>query len=142
MTTKRTLIVKALAEKLKGITKEAGYETNLYGNVKERLIFPSDDPELPMVCLSSGSETITYQPGNFQDRYLQVLIRFYVESQDDVILAQENIIKDIEKVVEDNSKLSLGDSTSVRDIKIQLIDTDQGVLHPLGTGEIQLVVEY
>ena len=115
---------------------------DLYGNVMKRFIFPSDDPELPIVCLTSGSETINYQPGGPQDRFLTVVIRFYVESQDDIVEKQEKIIQDIERVVETSSRLMLGDGTMTRDIKIQLIDTDQGILAPLGTGEIQLIVEY
>lgn len=142
MNTKRGLVLEALKEELKKISKANGFNLDLYGNVKKRFIFPSDDPELPIVCLTAGSESITYQPGGPQDRYLTVVVRFYVESQDDIVDKQEKIIQDIEKVVDSSSRLVLGDGTITRDIKIQLIDTDQGILAPLGTGEIQLIVEY
>ena len=142
MSTKRGYILEALKKELKKISVENGYNTNLYGNVEKRFIFPSDDPELPIICLTAGSETITYHPGGLKDRYLTVVVRFYIESQDDIVDKQEKIIQDIEKVVEDNSVLVLENGEVTRDTRIQLIDTDQGILAPLGTGEIQLIVEY
>lgn len=142
MITKRGLITEALKEKFEEISQANGYNINLYENVKKVFIFPNDDPELPLVCVVAGPENITYQPGGFQDRFVTVMVRFYVTSQDDVIAEQEKIIKDIETVVEKYSKLELSDGSTVRDTRITLIDTDQGVLAPLGAGEIQLIVEY
>lgn len=140
--TKRDLIEDALKEALEQISIDNGYETNLWGNVKKRFIFPEEDPELPLVCVNSGPERINYQPGGFQDRYLTVFIRFYLQSKDDVKEDQAKMLRDLEKVFEDNSKLILSDGSTVRDTRVILIETDQGVLAPLGTGEIQIVVEY
>ena len=142
MSTKRGLVAEALKEAFKVISKDNGYLTNMYENVKKRFIFPDEDPELPLISFSVGTETIQYQPGGFQDRYLNVIVRCYISDQNDSITATENLIKDIEKVVEANGRLQLSDGTTVRDIKITLIDTDQGVLAPLGLAEIQLIVEY
>ena len=58
MITKRGLILSALVEALKEISVDNGFNTDLYGNVKDRFIFPSDDPELPIICVTSGSENI------------------------------------------------------------------------------------
>ena len=70
------------------------------------------------------------------------MLRCYIEDQSDSITATEKLIEDIETVLENNARLVLSDSTTVRDIKILSIETDQGVLAPLGLAEIQLVVEY
>lgn len=142
MSTKRGLIAEALKNAFSQISQENGYRTNIYGNVKKRFVFPEDDPELPLISFSTGTETIQYQPGGFQDRYLSVSIRCYIENADDSIRVTEDIIKDVEEVVEKSSRLQLSDGSTVRDIRINLIDTDQGVLAPLGLAEIQLVVEY
>lgn len=142
MKTKRTLIRTALEEAFKTITVSNGYNTDLYESVTPRFIFPDDDPQLPLISFTMGQENITYQPGGFQDRYLGVSVRAYVEDPDGSGEPIENLIQDIEAVVESNSRLALSDGKTVRDIRVTLIDTDQGVLAPLGLAEIQLVVEY
>lgn len=139
--TKRGLIVDALREAYKEIQKPT-YNTDLYENVEKRFLFPEDNPQLPIITLAAGQETINYQPGGFQDRYLTVVIRAYIEDANDSIAVLEDLIQDIEAVTEKYSSLTLSDGSKVRDIKITLIDTDQGVLAPLGTTEIQLIVEY
>lgn len=141
-TTKRGQITNALKEAFKVISQSNGYKTNLYENVSKRFLFPDENPELPMIALTAGPEQIEYQPGGPQDRYLTLTVRAYVESQDDSIKATEEIIQDIEKVVEINSRLLLEDGTMTRDIRVTTIDTDQGALAPLGVAEIQLIVEY
>lgn len=142
MSTKRGLIVSALDTALKTITVANGYRTDLYESVIPRFIFPDEDPQLPVISFTAGQENIVYQTGGFQDRYLQLQIRAYVDDPDGTGSPIENLIKDIEELVETNSRLALSDGTTVRDIKVTLIDTDQGVLAPLGLAEIQLVVEY
>lgn len=142
MKTKRGYIAEALEEAFKVISVANGYKTDLYENVKKRFIFPDDDPELPLISFSVGTETINYQPGGMQDRYLTVTVRCYITSQDDSITKTTEIIEDVEKVVEENSRLQLDDGSTIRDLRVTLIDTDQGVLAPLGLAEIQLIVEY
>lgn len=140
--TKRGMIASALKEAFKDISQTNGYNTNIYENVLKRFIFPDDNPDLPLITLSAGPEQIVYQPGNFQDRYLSVGVRAYISSEDDTITSLEKLIQDIEKVVENNSRLLLEDMTTIRDLRVTSIDTDQGVLAPLGVAEIQLIVEY
>lgn len=142
VTTKRGLIAQALKVAFQEISKANGYNTNLYENVEKRFIFPDEDPEVPIITLSAGRENLQYQPGGFQDRYLDVSVRAYISSEDDSIQATEDIIKDIETVVDKYATLALSDGTTTRDIRISSIDTDQGVLSPLGIAEIQLVIEY
>ena len=140
--TKRGLIAAALETELKKIKPSNGYQTNLYESVVKRFIFADEDPELPLVSFSTGTESIRYLPGGTQDRFLAVNLRCYVSNEDDPQTELEKLIQDIELVIERSARLALSDGSTVRDIKINLIDTDQGVLAPLGLAEIQLVVEY
>ena len=142
MKTKRGLISEALETKFKEISIANGYPLDLWGNVLKRFIFADEDPELPLISFSAGSESINYQPGGFQDRYLNVAVRGYINNQDDSVAEVEKLIQAVERVVEENGRLLLSDGTTVRDIRVISIDTDQGVLSPLGLAEIQLIVEY
>lgn len=142
ITTKRGLIAEAFLEELKHITVSKGFNTDLYGNIHKNFVLPGDDPEVPMINFTTGTERIVYQPGGFQDRYLQLSIRCYVEDSSDSIRATDLIIADVERVIDGSSRLVLSDGTTIRDMKISLIDTDQGVLAPLGVAEIEVVVEY
>lgn len=142
MITKRGMIVTALETAFKTISIANGFRTDLYESVTPRFIFPDEDPQLPLVSFSAGQENIRYQPGGFQDRFLNINVRAYVEDPDATGTPIENLIQDIETVAKNESRLALSDGSTVRDIKVILIDTDQGVLAPLGLAEIQLVVEY
>lgn len=140
--TKRGLIAEALKSAFKSINLVNGYNTHLYENVEKRFIFPDENPQLPLLSFSTSTETIRYQPGGAQDRFLSVNVRCYIHDENDPQSTLENIIQDVERVAEQNARLALSDGSTVRDIKVTLIDTDQGVLAPLGLAEIQLVVEY
>lgn len=140
--TKRGLIAEALVTAFKSIKVSNGYKTDLFDNVEKRFIFPDENPQLPLLSFSTSTETIRYQPGSLRDRFLSVNIRCYIEDENDPQTTLESLIQDVERVCESNARLILSDGSTVRDIKVTLIDTDQGVLAPLGLAEIQIVVEY
>lgn len=144
-TTRRQAIVEALTEKLKLIDGTAEYNTDLANNVHPRMKFWDEVNEYPAVHLSAGSEIRQYQAGGYKDRFLTVIIRCYVKDEDPVNIL-EGLLADIEFVVEENSRLAYQDRSgvpqTVHDILIISIDTDEGVLSPLGVGEIQLRVHY
>jgi hypothetical protein len=56
------------------------------------------------------------------------------------------LLEDIETVIETNSRLSYtnrrGDEEFTQQITVVSIDTDEGVLEPLGVGEMLLEVRY
>ena len=143
-TSRRFAIAEALAEKLKQIDGTNDYLTDLGGNVHPRLLFWSEVSEYPAVHVSAGAETREYQTGGYKDRYLIVTVRCYV-NEEDSLLALEKLLTDIEFVIEENGRLAyqdrLGPQTT-HDITITNIDTDEGVLSPLGVGEILLQVRY
>ena len=143
--TRRLGIIQALVEKLKEIDGNGDFNTDVYGNVHPRLKFWDEVNEFPSIHLNAGSESRIYQSAGYKDRFLAVTVRVYVQAEDSVE-ALEELLEDIETVIETNSRLSYtdrrGDEQFTQQITIISIDTDEGVLEPLGVGEILLEVRY
>lgn len=143
-TSRRRSIVTAIAGILADIDGTGSFRTTLV-NISERLRFWDEIQEFPAVDVNAGSETRVYQGAGFADRYLTMTIRCYVQ-QEDATLALEALLEDVETVLAENGRLAYLDSTGAtqytRDIKVVGIDTDEGVLEPLGVGELLLEVSY
>ena len=144
-TTRRLGILTAIVEKLKDINGQGDYLTNLNENVSPRLKFWDEVEEFPAVHLNAGSETREYQGGGYKDRFLSVTIRCYVQDEDSV-KALDELMEDVETLLEENSQLTYIDRKNVvqstQQITIISIDTDEGVLEPLGVGEMLIEVRY
>ena len=142
---RRLGITNALVDKLKEINGNGDFNTDMYGNVHPRLKFWDEVNEFPAIHLNAGSESRIYQSAGYKDRFLAVTVRVYVQAEDSVE-ALEELLEDIETVIETNSRLSYtdrrGDEQFTQQITIISIDTDEGVLEPLGVGEILLEVRY
>jgi hypothetical protein len=56
------------------------------------------------------------------------------------------LLEDVETVLEDNDPLTYTDSTGASQSTVQTsiltVDTDEGVLEPLGVGEITVEIRY
>lgn len=143
--TRRSSIVEALTDKFKSISLTNGYSTDLGEQAFPRMRFWDEISEFPCVCLVAGPESIVHQGGGFKDRYLDIVLRAYVNEEDSII-ALERLLEDIELILDKNGRLAYVDSSgntgTTRDIIITLIDTDQGALAPLGVGEMTLQVKY
>lgn len=144
-TSRRLNIIEALVGKLKEINGSGEYLMDVNENVEPRLKFWDEIQEFPAIHLNAGSETREYQAGGYKDRFLSVTVRCYVQEED----AQEALnalMEDVETVLEQNSKLAYTDRQNrtyyTQQITIVSIDTDEGVLEPLGVGEILLEVRY
>lgn len=140
---RRTSIIKALAEKLKLIDGQEPYSTNLYNNAYPKLKFWDEVEDFPSVYLSPGTEQREYLPGDFTWGFLGVSVKVYCrgdEAQDEL----ERLLEDIEHCVDANRVL-VYDTTKNYDtteILIQSITTDEGLLAPYAVGEINLQVRY
>ena len=143
-TSRRAGITTALAEVLskidgRGVFKQSVAETS------SRLKFWDEVEEFPAIHLNAGSETRQYQTGGFKDRFLNVTVRCYVNEEDSVA-ALDELLEDVETVLEENSRLLYHDRNGLEQhtnqITILSIDTDEGVLDPLGVGEILIEVRY
>ena len=144
-TTRRLGIIEALVSKLKDIDGTGQYLSNVNENVSPRLKFWDEVEEFPALHLNAGSETREYQGGGYKDRFLSVTVRCYVQSED-AVLALDELLEDVETVLEENSSLRYKDRNNVdqytQQITIVSIDTDEGVLEPMGVGEMLIEVRY
>ena len=95
--------------------------------------------------MNPGAETREYQGGGYKDRFLSITIRCYVQ-EEDAQDALNILMEDVETVLEDNAQLEYTDKQNntfkTQQITIISIDTDEGVLDPLGVGEILVEVRY
>ena len=139
----RSKIVNALVEKIKEIDGTGTYNTKLFQNVYNKLKFWNEISDYPSVYLNAAGETREYQPGAFKWAYLTVIIRIYVKSEEPET-ALEEIFGDIESVIDQNGTLVYDDETGKKteDINIMSINTDEGLLAPIGVGEIILQIMY
>lgn len=142
---RRKRIVDALVDKLKTIDGQGAFLTDVGGNVHPRMKFWDEIEEFPALHLNAGSETREYQTAGIRDRFLSVTVRCYVQDEDAQEVLNE-LLEDVETVLEDNSRLQYVDKMNnvfhTQQITIISIDTDEGVLEPLGVGEILLEVRY
>ena len=144
-TTRRLGIVEALVNKLKDIDGTGFFRTNVNENVSPRLKFWDEVEEFPAIHLNAGTETRQYQAGGYKDRFLTITIRCYVQDED-AVKALDEVLEDVETVIEENSRLTYKDRNNAdqhtHQITVVSIDTDEGVLEPLGIGEMLLEVRY
>ena len=143
-TSRRSAITKALATKLADIDGRGIYHTAV-AEVSPRLKFWDEVEEFPAIHLNAGSETREYQTGGYKDRFLNITIRCYV-NQEDSVDALDELLEDVETVLEENSRFEyydrLGLEQFTQQISIISIDTDEGVLDPLGVAEVLIEVRY
>ena len=144
--TRRRSIVGAIADKLyESLNGSAPYRSSVQ-SVEPRLRFWDEVQDFPAIQVGAGQETRTYDGGGFRFRFLRITVRCYVNDNDDVILALEELLEDVETVLEDNDPLTYTDSTGTSQTTakttILSVDTDEGVLEPLGVGEVIVEIQY
>lgn len=143
-TSRRAAITKALADKIREINGRGVYYQSI-AEVSPFLKFWDEVTEFPAVHLNASNETREYLTGGVKNRFLNVTLRCYV-NQDDSVNALDELIQDVETVIEDNSVLGYLDRDGVtqctQQITVLSIDTDEGVLDPLGVAEILIEVRY
>ena len=144
-TTRRLGIVEGLVEVLKTVDGSGEFLTDLNENVSPRLKFWDEVEEFPAVHLNAGGETREYQAGGYKDRFLTITLRCYVQ-EDDAVAALDALLEDVETVLENNSRMAYKDRNNktlyTQQITVASIDTDEGVLEPLGVGEMIIEVRY
>lgn len=139
---KRTSILKALAEKLKDIDGTQ-YTSNIFGNAYPKLRFWDEVNDFPCIYSSPGSEQREYLPGDFKWAYLGISLKVYCKGEDSQDQL-EQLLEDIESVI-DNNRVLVYDTVNnyeTTEILINSITTDEGLLAPYAVGEINLQVRY
>ena len=144
--TRRRAIVGAIADKLYENLNGSPPFRSAVQSVEPRLRFWDEVNDFPAIQVGAGQETREYEGAGFRFRFLRVTVRCYVNDSEDVILALEELLEDVETVLEDNDPLTYADSTGTSQTTakstIISVDTDEGVLEPLGVGEVILEVQY
>ena len=144
--TKRKKVIDAIVDKLKGIDGNHPYNSNVFDNVTGRLKFLDEIEQYPSLCVVAGDEFREYLPDQFKWRLLDITIRAYVNDSNDVQETLALLLEDIERVIDDNDSLVYDDtvspSLSTTSLTIGSISTDEGVIAPLGIGEMTLRVRY
>lgn len=139
---KRTSILKALAERLKDIDGTQ-YTSNIYNNAYAKLKFWDEVNDFPSVYMSPGSEQREYLPGDFTWAFLGISIKLYCKGEDSQDQL-EQLLEDVESVIDAN-RVIVYDSINnyeTTEILIVSITTDEGLLAPYSVGEINLQVRY
>ena len=144
--TRRRSIVGAIADKLyENLNGSAPFRSAVQ-SVEPRLRFWDEVNDFPAIQVGAGQETREYEGAGFRFRFLRVTVRCYVNDSEDVILALEELLEDVETVIEDNDPLTYTDSTGTSQTTakstIITVDTDEGVLEPLGVGEVVVEIQY
>ncbi len=144
--TKRRKIVDALVEKIKLVNGQHPYNSNIFNNVSGRLKFLDEIEEFPKVCIIAGDEVREYQTAGFKWRFLTLSIRAYVRNEEDAQEELATLFEDIEKIVDENDALVYDTSVipngTTTSMTIDSISTDEGVIAPLGIGEMLVTVRY
>ena len=144
--TARKKIVDTIVSKIKLIDGQSPNNSNVFQNVHGGMIFLDDIQEFPKVCVVAGDETRQYQPGEFKWRFLSLDVRVYVEDQDDPQEVLAQLMEDIERVIDNNDVMIYDDTVSphltTTSLTLQSMSTDEGVLTPLGVGELTLECRY
>jgi len=144
--TQRKKIAEDLTEKMKEIDGNHPFNSNIFQNADSHLVFLDEIQQYPKVCVVAGDEVRQYQPGGFKWRLLTITIRAYVEDANDPQEVLSLLLEDLERVVDDNDTLVYDDTVSpslqTTSCTIQSISTDEGVVSPLGIGEMVIEVRY
>lgn len=141
---RRTSIVKAIAEKLKVIDGSTGYKTNIFNNSFDKLKFWDEVNDFPAIYTVAGSETREYMPAAFAWGFLNVCIKIYCKGEDSQ-QELENLMEDVENVLDSTRGAIMYDNTNgyeTAEISITSITTDEGLLSPYAVGEITVLIRY
>jgi hypothetical protein len=144
--TKRKKVVDALVNKIKLINGQYPYNSNVSDNVDGHLKFLDEIEQYPKVCVVAGDEFREYQPNAFKWRLLDLTIRVYIHDNNDTQETLALLLEDLERVIDDNDNLvydnTVDPSQSTTSLTIGSISTDEGVIAPLGIGEMTVRVRY
>ena len=144
--TQRKKIADTFVSKIKEIDGNYPFSSNIFKNADSRLVFLDEIQQYPKVCVVAGDEEREYQPGGHKWRFLELTIRVYVEDANDPQEVLSLLLEDIERVIDDNDILVYDDTVSphlsTTSATIQSISTDEGVITPLGIGEMVIEIRY
>ena len=137
----RSKIVNSLVVLFKTIDGSGSTEADLFTNVFNRLKFWDEVNDYPSMFINAGNELREYQPGGFKWAYLAITLRIYVQGEEPEARLEE-IFEEVETIVDANGNMEYDTNETIEDMKILSINTDEGLLNPIGVGEITLQIMY
>ena len=144
--TARKKIAVSLAEKLKDIDGNHPFKTNVFENVTSKMLFLDEIEQYPKVCVVAGDESRQYLPDGYKWRFLTLTVRAYVSNEEDAQEELALLLEDIEQIIDENDVLVYDDTVNPKlettSMTIDSLSTDEGVIAPLGIGEISITVRY
>lgn len=126
------------------------YYTDVDMNVHGNNLYLDQVEAFPAITVGLGPERPEYQPGGFRWMFLTLVIRAYVKSEDNADEKLELLIQDIKTFIDTHEDIEYTitkpDGTNVTHEATQMtilsINTDEGVLHPMGIAEVSLEIRY
>ena len=144
--TSRKKIAESMVKKLQGIDGNHPFNMNVFENVSSRMVFLDEIEQYPKVCVVAGDEAREYHPSGFKWRFLTLTIRAYVHNEEDGQEELALLFVDIERIIDENDALVYDDTVvpneQTTSLTIESITTDEGVIQPLGIGEVVVEVRY
>jgi len=134
--TQRNKIVKAITNLIKDNLPQ------FYGNVIPKLKFWDEVRDFPHCSVSSTGEQREYLPASFEWGYVTISVRVYVNEDTTAADTLDDLLGEIEDLIRNNIVLSYDTGRETTDIRVLSVDTDGGLLEPLGVGELLLIVQY
>lgn len=126
------------------------YVTNIYDNVFTVSKHFSQIQDYPAITITPGPESFEYLPSGMRWNFLRVYIRAYVKDEYEPNAKLELLIEDIKNLIDefdtftytvskpDGTTLTLSTTQST----LEEISTDEGLLAPLGIGELIITIRY
>tara|TARA_Y100000034_G_scaffold72285_1_gene87161 strand:+ start:250 stop:702 length:453 start_codon:yes stop_codon:yes gene_type:complete len=114
------------------------YTMNLNTNVYRGIKFYDEVNDFPSMYMQASEDIRGYETGTLTEAEIVFALRYYVDSdvpKEDI----DNLAQDIEHVL---YNFSPDPSLDIMDITIDTISNDEGLLAPLGLGEIFFTVLY
>ena len=144
--TKRKKIAEAMKNQLMQIDGAHPFNLNVFDNVSSKMKFLDEIEQYPKLCVVAGDESREYLPDAYKWRFLTLTIRAYVHNEDDAQEELATLFEDIEKIVDENDALVYDTSVipngTTTSMTLDSISTDEGVIAPLGIGEMLVTVRY
>ena len=126
------------------------YVTNIFDNVFTASKHFSQIQDYPAITITPGPESFEYLPSGMRWNFLRVYIRAYVKDEYEPNAKLELLIEDIKNLIDefdtftytvskpDGTTLTLSTTQST----LEEISTDEGLLAPLGIGELIITIRY
>ena len=137
----RSKITTAFVDLFNNNLNGVDYDSNIYKKAINKLKFWDEINQYPHMSVVAGQEYREYLPANFKWGFLQIKLYIYVKNEN----AREQIegfLEDIEALLDANNDLEYYTNKTIEEISILSIDTDEGLLHPVGVGELQIQIRY